>query len=121
MRKLIDDTYQETVALSSCPQELKVSLKFKERVPTLISNLEIELKKLPVKYQTKGKIQETVISFTNIFLNAMERKAKEDLLTHAAKAEIKNQADLKQKADSLVDDMSKGKEIDAERIEELIK
>jgi len=119
VRNLITKTYQETVSIFDCEQELKDSLKFKERVPSFIQNIETEIKKLPKHLQTKKNIEETVRDLTGLFLRSIETQAKERLLSDAVKNTLKDKQSKKIKEETLIDDMIEGKEIDAERIAEV--
>lgn len=102
LKTQIHDAYKEAVALSSCPQELKNSLKTNERVPGFLKNLQKELATVPggVKpYQVKM----TVYDLTRIFLRAVERKANERMLSDAEKTRITKEQDKVKKFKEVAD------------------
>jgi len=120
IRHLISKVYQETVAFADVPEELKQSLKSNERVPAMIHNLETEFGKMPLRLQTRENIEETVRDMTGIFLSNLERLASERHLSDCAKAAMLATQDKQTKQDKIVKDIEDGKEIDAERIVEII-
>lgn len=101
LRKIIEETYQNAVALSSAPQALKESLRTKERAPAFLRNIELEL--MQVKNLNRDKIIYTVTEMTNFFLKTVQQKADEDFLTESAKKAILDNAEKDRIKDELAD------------------
>lgn len=99
------NTYQHSVATADVHQDLKASLKYNERVPGFLTNLYRELKKVP-KIETQD-VEDITRSLTLTFLNAVEQKAKEAMLSDAEKnrliTEEQDAAQLKKGADELLE------------------
>lgn len=85
MIELITQTYQQTVKEAPVPDELKQSLKFNERVPGFFSNLK---KELTLAKATREEVIEATRDLTLIFLNNVDRAAKERMMTDAEKSRI---------------------------------
>ena len=86
LRTLIIETYQATVRTALVPQELKESLKTYERVPAFLSNLHKELVRTPTA--TKDDVIGITESMTLTFLNLVDQKAKEAMMSDAEKNRI---------------------------------
>lgn len=122
MRDFIVKCYREAVALAQVPDELKRSLNTQERVPKMIDNLTVELLKVPKI--SADTIRNCVYDLTNILLNAIEKKAREDYLSDAAKSAILDQAAKADRFEQLADEINRGDHdnpahIDAEELAEL--
>jgi hypothetical protein len=90
LRTLIIETYQATVRTALVPQELKESLKTYERVPAFLSNLHKELVRTPTA--TKDDVIGITESMTLTFLNLVDQKAKEAMMSDAEKNRILSDA-----------------------------
>lgn len=101
LRQTIISCYQNAVALSDVPQELKQSLKTKERVPAFIDNLTRELALVPKL--DMDRIQTVVYDMTFIFLDAVKRKADENYISENAKRAMTDKADSDAKMNELAD------------------
>jgi hypothetical protein len=86
LRTLIIETYQATVRTALVPQELKDSLKTYERVPAFLSNLYNELARTPTAM--KDDVIGITESMTLTFLNLVDQKAKEAMMSDAEKNRI---------------------------------
>jgi hypothetical protein len=108
MREYIIKCYREAVALAAVPEELKRSLNVNERIPQFIDNLSVELSKVPkISPET---IQTCVYDMTNLLLNSIEKKAREDYLSDAAKSAMRDAASEASKLDRLADRINQGTE-----------
>lgn len=97
----VRDYYEQAIKLHpTAPSELKHSLRSNERVPTFIDNLAIEIQKVQDMRLSKDKspfpdkvIQDTVYDMTNIFIENIERLAKERMMSDLDKQAIKAKSD----------------------------
>lgn len=97
IRELVRADYKEYISLNGhrYPQALIEALKHNERVPGLIDNLSKELTKVEKRRRlklTRNHIKESVYSFTEMFLNLLNRKALEDSMSAAERSRIVNDA-----------------------------
>jgi hypothetical protein len=93
LKKLILDTYREAVRLIDMPGDLREALKAHERLPKFFLNLEREIARLPLKFQTRATIEMLVYDLTKVFVRNVQASAQSRMLSDAAKAEISRQQD----------------------------
>lgn len=115
MRQLIIKEYQETVALAPVNEELKRSLKTSERVPAFLARLERELIAVPKRLRTDANIRATVHDLTLLFLESIEKKNEERMMSEAARAALARTAERARRYDEMAD----GGEIDLEELMEV--
>lgn len=116
LRELIRSAYQERVALSGIPEELKRSLKAHERIPKFFDNLERELAVLPAAYRTNDRIREAVYSLTDVFTGNVKRMADERQMSDLARSAAASTRDEQAKRDDLADRMNSGQPVDLSEI-----
>ena len=101
LRDIIIRHYREAVALSTVPDELKRSLKTNERIPSFIDNLHRELAAVP--NLSAESIQTTVYDLTMLTLDMIEKQARENYLTEAAKSAMRDAERKQTLKDTLAD------------------
>lgn len=115
MRQFIIQCYEEALALSQAPEELKDAIRRRgghgERVPAFLDNLNKELN--TVQNITKEQIRDSVYSLTDLFINTVKRKADEDMMSDAAKSAIVEKSGKK---DELADRLNSGQAVDLEEV-----
>lgn len=102
---LVKKTYQEAIALKQIPSDLRIALKFHERMPLMFKNLALELDKLQTGRILKKKkpftekiIKDVIYDMVDIFISGVELEAKSryesDLAKAAAAAEAQKAKDI---------------------------
>lgn len=120
LRPLVEQFVSEAVALAPVNSELRTSFKHHERYNKFIDHITEEASRLPDHLVTHDKLQTVCTEFTHLWLKLVEQMADERAMSEAAKQAIRDKAQLAAKQESIVNDMNEGKEIDAERITEVI-
>lgn len=109
-REIIISEYQTTVALANINSELKRALKTYERIPLFLDNLCKQLAG-PKHNFNEFQIRQATHSMTLLFIQMVEKKAKERLMSDVEKQRIKTEAYQKQKLEEKIEKYAKGDRI----------
>ena len=87
IKDIIVSEYQSTILSADIPTELKRSLKYHERVPQFILNLEKEIKSYKKLFREK-EIRLITHSLTNLFIASIKQIADEAYLSDLEKSRL---------------------------------
>lgn len=109
-RKLVEQAYQEAIALNkNIPADLRDSLRRHNRMPLFLSNLALELEKAQTSTLARGRskiadnrLKEIVYDFTEVFIQGIkaeaDRRYQSDIQKKLIEAEATRRADLEKTA-----------------------
>jgi hypothetical protein len=105
IRKIVSDTYRQTIADGPYPTDFKKALRTHERIPSFFQNLVKEFSK-PGLNPKRDTIVMATRDMTNLFVQAVHQHAEERLMSPLKKAMMKARQsqikEMKKLGDALV-------------------